>query len=854
MSKDITGKVDGRPSASVGVGSLNLLHEVVYWNENMQQITGVEESEIRGKRIHDIFPGFNSNLMRRRIENAITNGVVEFVSGTLNAGLFRRSSDHPANITNFMLTLAPMRSEDEESIGLILILEQTMGAAESNADSMATFQRPAEKLDISKLVEDLIHYHYDPAILSSILALITTTTGDLLPVLLDLLKKPDSDLRIYVLQALGDRGDQNAIPAIIEALDDPDPNVKYHAIEALGKLKAVESVAKLTSIAFSDDYFLSSAALMGLALMGDAMVYPSLRVLWKNEMLTEPMIALASACATTEAVADLCQIINSNPLYISEAVSALAKILTRFKGYSTETHPMELLIMRSIQDSGIQNLLEYANQTSEDKLTFLLQVLSLMNDPSVDKFLVKTIGNPQVKDVVIEGLVRKGSRLMPALAQLSENGDVQERAAAIITLGRIGSAEAVPILLKALDDEPELIVLASGALAKIGDRSAFDPLIKLMGHPDPLVRRAVISALNSIGHPRMSEVIPPLIEDSDPLVRESAIKIAGYFGYPSCAQKIIAALNDPENNVMAAAVEALPFFEVEESGNLLVDVYKRSNPRIRGQIAKAAAFLVPDMALPVLRLAVADPDPWVQTYAFRTIASQGFKEFSHGVEQTLQSSQPPFLLAAAMEAAGQLQLKPLLPILQNLSRGSNPDIAASAVNAIASFGIPEALPFLLELITESDAHLKKQLIPALKHYNHSEVVDYLVFHASVARDEILRQTCIDTLSEFETPHAYLGLLKLIKVPACQDSVIGQLKQRNKHYPELLWQFGQISIENRLMLVGLFQQLPLTMFRDIIVRYASDEDFRVRNHYQMLLSELDLMAALGDPNQRLKKQK
>lgn len=71
---------------------------------------------------------------------------------------------------------------------------------------------------------------------------------------------------------------------------------------------------------------------------------------------------------------------------------------------------------------------------------------------------------------------------MPALAQLSENGDVQERAAAIITLGRIGSAEAVPILLKALDDEPELIVLASGALAKIGDRSAFDPLIKLMGH------------------------------------------------------------------------------------------------------------------------------------------------------------------------------------------------------------------------------------------------------------------------------------------------------------------------------------------------------------------------------------
>ncbi|MGC8865858.1 MAG: HEAT repeat domain-containing protein [Bacteroidales bacterium] len=828
----------------VGVASLNLLYEVVYWNDNMRSITGLSEAEVKGKHIEDILPGFKSPLMRRRMDNCVRNGVVEFISGVLNSRLFIRPGSDSEALKDFMLTLAPLRIEEEESVGMILILEVTGQGQREKTDEAQSVSCPYEALDTAQLVEDLIHRHHNPALLSSVLALLTTATGNLVPMLVELLEKSDADLKIYVLQTLGERGDNEAIPAIIKSLDDPDPNVKYHAIEALGKLKAVECVNQLVSIAFSDDYFLSSAAIMALALMGDAMVYPSLRLLWKNEMLTDAMISLASACGTVEAVTDLCTVINQNPLYTAEAAQALAKILSGHRLPLTAT-PHEKLISKLIDATGAQNLLRVAEQAPEDKLPALLRILALLDYPSVDKFLIRVIGNPQVKEVVIEGLVKKGDRLMPALAQLIESGDESERSAAIITLGRIGNSAALPYLVKALNDEPQLAILAAGALAKIGDRAAFEPLIANLGHPDPLVRRAAISALNSIGHPQMEAVIFRLLDDPDPLVRESAIKIAGYFGYPSCAPKVVSALYDSDNLVLAAAIEALPFFDLENAEKLLTGLFHTSNARIRSQIAKSAAFLEPEMALPILRLALSDLDPWVRTFALRSVSRQGLKEFHPILKEILEGDHPPFLYAAAMEAVGALQLVEFMPLLKQYAQSSNLDLAGAAINALADLGMEEALNHLLEMLPGVDAELKKYLIQVLRHFNHNAVVDQLVVLASASHDEALRQACIETLSILDTPHAYLGLLKLIRIPACQTGTIEALIAKKKHYPELIWQFGQMSVENRLLLVSLLQHLPLAMFRDILVRYASDEDFRVRNHYHMLLTELDLLMALED---------
>jgi hypothetical protein len=75
-------------------------------------------------------------------------------------------------------------------------------------------------------------------------------------------------------------------------------------------------------------------------------------------------------------------------------------------------------------------------------------------------------------------------------------------------------------------------VAIAGALARIGDGRAFEPLLALIGDDDAGVRHAAIGALNRSHYPAMASRIRALLADSNPHVRESAVRVAGFFGTP----------------------------------------------------------------------------------------------------------------------------------------------------------------------------------------------------------------------------------------------------------------------------------------------------------------------------------
>ncbi len=106
--------------------------------------------------------------------------------------------------------------------------------------------------------------HHDVAVLNSILLVLSQSETDVVGALLSLLEEDDPDLRIYVIQALGDRNDPRSIPTLMQCLNDPDANIQYHAIEALGKLEAHEAAGRLCEIATSGDFFVAYPAIDAL--------------------------------------------------------------------------------------------------------------------------------------------------------------------------------------------------------------------------------------------------------------------------------------------------------------------------------------------------------------------------------------------------------------------------------------------------------------------------------------------------------------------------------------------------------------------------------------------------------------
>src|SRR5262249_35076720 len=156
---------------------------------------------------------------------------------------------------------------------------------------------------------------------------------------------------------------------------------------------------------------------------------------------------------------------------------------------------------------------------------------------------------------------QKGSAMTELLLEQLTSEDLETRQAAVLALGRIGDVRAVPALLNTLRTDTESVVVVAGALAMLGDRRAYAPLFALLGSPDSAIRRAGVSALNSLGHPDMAADMAVLLRDSGPLIRESAARIVGYAGYPECADALLACCQDQQESVRKVAIESLSCLE-----------------------------------------------------------------------------------------------------------------------------------------------------------------------------------------------------------------------------------------------------------------------------------------------------
>jgi len=94
---------------------------------------------------------------------------------------------------------------------------------------------------------------------------------------------------------------------------------------------------------------------------------------------------------------------------------------------------------------------------------------------------------------------------------------------AMLSLGRLGSAEAVPVLLPYLESDEKWVRLgAVRALGMLGDDSAALPMLRLLNDKYWDVRASTAESFSLMGCTGAIEFIVPLLSDEDPRARESA--------------------------------------------------------------------------------------------------------------------------------------------------------------------------------------------------------------------------------------------------------------------------------------------------------------------------------------------
>jgi HEAT repeat protein len=333
----------------------------------------------------------------------------------------------------------------------------------------------------------------------------------------------------------------------------------------------------------------------------------------------------------------------------------------------------------------VQNLFDALETPEQENLRAIALVLGWLKRSGVDRALTRLLGRVDLRNEIIDALVRHGSANSKLLIAQLQSEDLEVRRAAVVALGRIGDGGATAALVNMLDEEA-LAIEAANALAQIGDPEAVDGLLKLVGNSDASIRQAAVSALNSVIPPSMSGRIIPLLHDSDPNVRESAVKIAGYFGYPDATEALLELSRDPNERVRCAAVEHLPYVEDDRAFAVLVRAIKAETPTVRAAAARALGTLdTPEVVRPLIA-GLADEDVWVRYFSARALGRRRSEDSVAALKQVVEREQFNHVRIAALDSLGQIGGDRITGIVAGLVKDDDPDVAHAAQVAFGKSG------------------------------------------------------------------------------------------------------------------------------------------------------------------------
>ncbi len=536
---------------------------------------------------------------------------------------------------------------------------------------------------VAAVLELMRDHHDNLSVLNSAIQVLTKAGVETLEPLTAFLADPDPALRTCAALTLGTQNDPRAASALIRALGDLDPNVRFHAIEALGNLKASEAVDALLIAAESRDFAVAPAALDALASIGDSRAARRILPLLDDELLRSSAVDALGRLGDVETVAPLVRLLNASTETIS-VVRALAKLYDRYEESSHRGGIIAGLVRETITEAGVQNLAAALDAAQSADLPAIALVLGWPENAATEEALTRMLSRPGGRREAALSLARKGPRVTTLLVQQLNTEDPETRQAVVLALGKIADSRAVPALLELLSPDQGLVIEAAGALAMTGDHRAYAPLLDLLGHNERAVRRAAVSALNSLGHPDLAGAMERLLCDPRPLVRESAVRIVGYGGLPPCVDRLMERCRDESEAVRRAAIESLPALEDDRVLPTLASALTDNAGDVRAAAARSLGLVEDPAVWPLLQKALADSGPWVRYYAARSAGRLKLVDALDALSRLAQADSAMQVRVAAVTALGELGDEAALPLLASLTDNSDPDLASAAIAALGA--------------------------------------------------------------------------------------------------------------------------------------------------------------------------
>jgi HEAT repeat protein len=421
-----------------------------------------------------------------------------------------------------------------------------------------------------------------------------------LPRLKWLLRDANEEVRNFSAVMLGEIGSRMAVGALIQALGDPDCNVSHSAAEALGKIGDRAALVPLLEL-LKGDFWQQFPAITAIGALRDYRAVPHLLQLLEHELLAGAVI------------------------------EALGKI-----GDPRALYP--LANMLPYVDDGMSGSVVRAMVAINLNLSELRSYKNTLSEYSQGEQLGNLVS-------------RRGVERLKSLLQ--REGDREAVEAAVMLLGWLGEIAALDDLFRLLADERYLQVV-EGSILSMG-RGTEKGLSAALGHENRSVRIVALRLLRALGVSCHPEQLAGLIALDDEALQLEVLETLNLFPEEALLSRLLLIVENGSDKASHKAAEVLgkyplgkvlDFFGLlahahdarrrrraamllghlkEAGGSASIEaLFQDEDAQVRREVVRAIGLQRVAGAIPLLRLALGDPEPSVRESA--VLAAAGFGE------------------------------------------------------------------------------------------------------------------------------------------------------------------------------------------------------------------------------------
>lgn len=538
--------------------------------------------------------------------------------------------------------------------------------------------------DLVGEIIELLHAEENAGLRNAAVEILTRMGRDAVPMLLEQARCPDHDVRKFIVDILGDIGDERAVPVLITGLADDDSNVRAASAENLGKLRAQAGVPALLDAMSHPDLLLQFTILDALSRIGAPIAFPRLAPFRDEKLLRKALVDCLGKVGDTSALPELIRSLTDPMRNVREAaVSALDHIGQRFPEPTRDalreaaTDPLVVAVSEHLGEAGNAGLRVAA-----------IRILGWIQAGRAIPLLLRYLDQEALQRDCLEALVEIGRAQPQAMLDAWQEVDHQQRAYLAYVLGEARCAASQNVLRQALTEHDEQVRrMAAYALGRLEDPAVLDDLVAVLRRDAAPVQEAASQALVNLGQQYPAETLAalrPLLASAEAAHRRFAVTIIGQLPAETISDHLSHALKDPDAEVRQAALKAFEGRDTEAFLNTLLLALTDEDTEVRRIAVDILGASEAPEAVAGLQSALRDEDIWVRANAVRSLGRRAEGDSLQAVEAAVND--PVGLVSiAALETLAERLGERACPRLVAALDHADEEVVTAALDLLAGF-------------------------------------------------------------------------------------------------------------------------------------------------------------------------